>query len=240
MNSRPYSRVATLAACLLALSSVVQAHVRLDHPVGGETLIAGDSLEIQWDAYIFHGPGTITLEFSSDDGQNYTTIVSGISVLSEQDAVGSYSWNLPNEDTSTARVKVLYLADSGGSYTDTSAPFTIQPAGVDSDEQWTFNNDGFFDYTISSVSSNGVVGFTVTPDLVAAMYQEGNTPGYRCRTHAGTMRGDFVIAGAPIDDPIAEDIPAGDMVVQLQVVAEGFAAPLGVVEPDDGTFRIDS
>ncbi len=39
----------------------------------------------------------------------------------------------------------------------------------------------------------GVVQFTLTPRLYQAMMDVGGTPGYRCRTQAATMRGDFVV-----------------------------------------------
>ena len=39
----------------------------------------------------------------------------------------------------------------------------------------------------------GVVQFTLTSRLYHAMLDAGGTPGYRCRTHAETMRGDLCV-----------------------------------------------
>jgi hypothetical protein len=44
----------------------------------------------------------------------------------------------------------------------------------------------------------GVVQFTLTPRLYHAMMDAGGTPGYRCRTQAATMRGDFVVKSNPL------------------------------------------
>ena len=68
----------------------------------------------------------------------------------------------------------------------------------------------------------GVVRFTLTGPLYQAMIQEGRTPGYRCRAHPVTMRGDFTVAGAPI----AERIGPSGVHVDFQTVASGLAAPV--------------
>jgi hypothetical protein len=49
----------------------------------------------------------------------------------------------------------------------------------------------------------GVVRFTLTGRLYDAMMKTGGTPGYRCRTQAATMRGDFIVASNP---PLARHI----------------------------------
>ncbi len=49
-------------------------------------------------------------------------------------------------------------------------------------------------------SGQGIVQFTLTSRLYHAMLDAGGTPGYRCRTQADTMRGDFVIrSNSPLD-----------------------------------------
>jgi len=85
----------------------------------------------------------------------------------------------------------------------------------------------------------GHMEFTVTPDLVAAMRQSGHNPGYRCAIHVTTMRGNFTIYGdgTKIEDPLP-DIQKGDVTIELQPVATGLIAPLGLVEPNDGSGRL--
>jgi len=43
----------------------------------------------------------------------------------------------------------------------------------------------------------GVVQFTLTDRLYHAMMDAGGTPGYRCRTQADTMRGNFAVKSNP-------------------------------------------
>jgi glucose/arabinose dehydrogenase len=77
----------------------------------------------------------------------------------------------------------------------------------------------------------GTVQFTMTMTLYEAMTRPGRTPGYRCRPHLFQMRGDFVISGLPI----AERIQCSSVAIDLEVVAEGLAAPVALVQdPIDG------
>lgn len=76
-------------------------------------------------------------------------------------------------------------------------------------------------------NGQGTVRFTFTAALYEAMTQGGRKPGYRCRPHSATMRGDFTVAGLPIADRIAPS----PVRVDLQTVASGLAAPVLLV-PD--------
>lgn len=76
-------------------------------------------------------------------------------------------------------------------------------------------------------NGQGTVRFTLTAALYEAMTQGGRQPGYRCRPHSATMRGDFTIAGLPIADRVAPS----PVRVGLQTVASGLAAPV-ILVPD--------
>jgi glucose/arabinose dehydrogenase len=76
-------------------------------------------------------------------------------------------------------------------------------------------------------NGQGTVRFTLTGALYEAMIQGGRKPGYRCRPHSATMRGEFTVAGLPIADRIAPS----PIRVDLQTVASGLAAPVLLV-PD--------
>ena len=88
------------------------------------------------------------------------------------------------------------------------------PFESDPDVAWTDNGQG-------------TVRFTLTEGLYQAMIEGGRKPGYRCRPHSATMRGEFTVAGGPIAARIAPS-PIG---IELQTVASGLAAPVLVV-PD--------
>jgi hypothetical protein len=87
--------------------------------------------------------------------------------------------------------------------------------------------------------AGGVVEFTLTPALIAAMNAGGKTPGYRCSLHASMMRGGFVIAmpSEPILDPLP-DVPKGALAIEFEALVEGLPAPLGVLDPGDDTGRL--
>jgi hypothetical protein len=46
-------------------------------------------------------------------------------------------------------------------------------------------------------NGQGTVRFTLTEALYQAMIEGGLKPGYRCRPHSATMRGEFTVAGGP-------------------------------------------
>lgn len=96
------------------------------------------------------------------------------------------------------------------------------------------------DSSVAWADSGGTVSFTVTPALAGALKASGLAPGYRCELHPSTMRGAFVLYGdgAPLENPIPRRIPKGSIAVELVEVAGGFAAPLGLVAPNDGSKRL--
>ena len=92
----------------------------LSNPVGGESLVpsvsAFDTCYIQWDSY----GGTandFTLEFSSDNGTNWTTLSNTIPAASR-----IYNWGVPNTPTDQARIRIT---KNSTAFTQTSFPFTI-------------------------------------------------------------------------------------------------------------------
>jgi glucose/arabinose dehydrogenase len=87
-------------------------------------------------------------------------------------------------------------------------------------------------------TGTGTVRFTLTPKLYAAMTAGGLVPGYRCQVHASSMRGNFVVVGDPVANPIPASIPKSPIRVELQPVATGLAAPVRLVEPTDGSGRL--
>ncbi len=80
----------------------------------------------------------------------------------------------------------------------------------------------------------GTVTFTVTMDLYSDMTASGRNPGYRCASHATTMRGDFTVAGIPI----AETIAKGDITIELETVASGIPSPVDLKSFPDGSGRL--
>jgi hypothetical protein len=77
-------------------------------------------------------------------------------------------------------------------------------------------------------AGQGIVRFTLTEGLYQAMLEAGRVPGYRCRLHPSTMRGNFTI---PSNPPFAERISRSSIQVDLTTVASGLAAPVDL-QPD--------
>ncbi len=100
----------------------------------------------------------------------------------------------------------------------------------------------------------GTVTFTLTAALHEAMMEPGRVPGYRCRAHIFTMRGDFNVLPAadpepapepdpkpepdPVGDPIPGPIEKGSVSVELELVASGITAPVYLTHAGDGTNRL--
>ncbi len=77
----------------------VMNEIEVTYPYGGESIIAGDEVFVQFDA---HGSsGNFSVEYSTDGGQNWNTASTNVN--------GSrrfYSWNVPNTVTGQAKVRV--------------------------------------------------------------------------------------------------------------------------------------
>jgi glucose/arabinose dehydrogenase len=91
---------------------------------------------------------------------------------------------------------------------------------------------------------SGTVTFTLTPGLHDAMTAPGGVPGYRCRAHIFTMRGDFNVLPAadpepdPVGDAIPEPIEKGAVTIELEAIASGLTAPVYLTDAGDGTNRL--
>ncbi len=120
-----------------------------------------------------------------------------------------------------------------GSSSSSDTVLLSQRNGVD-----PFENDPDVDWVDDGAFSNGKVEFTVTEGLVEAMNAGSSVPGYRCGVHISTMRGNFEIAGERIQNPISQVIAKGDIVVELETVADGLTSPLGAVFAADDASKM--
>lgn len=85
----------------------------LTYPSGGESIVPGTQETIRWDA--FGNSGTFTLEYSTDNGNTWNTIASGIAAAQRY-----YDWNPPTVVTGQALVRVSRGAKSDVSDTNFS------------------------------------------------------------------------------------------------------------------------
>jgi glucose/arabinose dehydrogenase len=91
-------------------------------------------------------------------------------------------------------------------------------------------------------NDSGTVTFTLTRGLYNAMVDTGHVPGYRCRPHAFSMRGNFDVLldpePEPLENPIPEPIEKGVIKIELETIAAGLTAPVYLTHAGDDTDRL--
>lgn len=93
------------------------SRLTLNSPTAGEALRAGSSKNITWTA----SPDlvSLTIEFSSDDGTNWTTLTTNADATA-----GTYNWIIP-ENTSASQARIRLTDNSVSTITSTSGQFKI-------------------------------------------------------------------------------------------------------------------
>jgi len=146
-------------------------------------------------------------------------------------ALGTQDPTIPLELGSRYQVRVTnYRAHpfevlaKGSSASQDRVLLSMAIAGAfESDPQVGWEDDG-----------QGTVRFTLTGALYEAMLEGGRIPGYRCRPHAATMRGNFTVTGLPI----AERIAPSPLRIDLEPVASGLTAPVDLVPDPQGSEKL--
>lgn len=97
-------------------ASFAVAKLAFSNLANGETLTIGRTKTVQWEAK--EVSGKVTLELSKDDFVNSQVLVTADA------SAGSYSWQVPNDGTLAARIRIRSVEDT--SLNATSAPFAIK------------------------------------------------------------------------------------------------------------------
>ena len=100
--------------------TVAYNNVTVIYPNGGEVFAGGSTQSVSWSTDNTDGdPISVTLEYSLNNGLNYTTIASGLP------GIGTYPWTVPSVNTNQALVRA-FANDGTSIATDTSDnTFTI-------------------------------------------------------------------------------------------------------------------
>lgn len=114
----------------IGTSSVANAHVALDYPVGGETFNQGDSVNVQWHIVIPHDLQNWDLYFSDDGGVIWQVIA-----LDLPPAQLNYMWVVPGISTTQGRIRI-YMDNTGVDYEDQSGDFTILVQNIPTLSEW--------------------------------------------------------------------------------------------------------
>lgn len=147
-------------------------------PDGGETWCAGSTQSIQWTS---NGIANVKLEYSSNSGTNWNTIVSSTSA-----SAGSYSWSLPTSLTAASTYIVRISNASDASVYSTGSTFTVQAPAVlalSVSPAIIFPNDGTLEnITVTATLTGGcsasyVLGSITSNETLAAGDVAGATTG---------------------------------------------------------------
>ena len=112
---------------------IISEAVTLTYPNGGEGLVPGENEMIRWDA--FGNTSAFTLEYSINNGTNWTTISSNVN-----SSIRYYNWTVPNNFTGYALMRI-----SRGAQSDQSdANFTILPIPQNFVVDWTCPDSIYF------------------------------------------------------------------------------------------------
>jgi len=112
---------------------IISENITLTYPNGGEGLVPGDNEMIRWDA--FGNTSTFTLEYSLDNGANWSLISSNVN-----SSIRYYNWTVPNNFTGEGLIRI-----SRGSQTDQSdAVFTVIDIPQSFVVDWTCPDSIFF------------------------------------------------------------------------------------------------
>lgn len=135
--------------------------VTVTYPNGGETLTAGNSVNVTW---TWSGSfTTVNIDYSTNGGSTWTSIVANTA------NDGSYAWTVPSSATTQGRVRV-----SGGTATDMSnANFTISvPSGSYATIPYTtgFEGGALDAYWQTAVTADGRVRLLTTNTPHAGSY----------------------------------------------------------------------
>lgn len=115
------------------------------------------------------------------------------------------------------------------------ASVTIDVTAGDSDG--TVTNVEFFDGP-TSLGNDISFPFSLTANLALGSHALTAVATDNAEASSTSAVVNVTVRTVPIDNPIAERIPKGDITIELKTVADGMVSPLGMAVPDDGSGRM--
>ncbi|HVZ56861.1 MAG TPA: S8 family serine peptidase [Chitinophagaceae bacterium] len=154
---------------------LVPVATTLTFPAGGETLVPGETVTVNWDSYGDPASG-FTVEYSLDNGGTWTTLSSTVAATQRQ-----LAWTVPAAATTQALVRVTR---NGTGLASTSQPFTIL---------------GRPTISLASVQCEGYIALTWTPVTGATGYEVMMVRGDQMIPMATTTATNYTFSGLSRD-----------------------------------------
>ena len=148
--------------------------VKLLYPVGGEGFFPGQEERIHWDAY--GETGDFTLAYSIDEGVNWDTITT----IDPDERM--YDWDVPNEFTGLARVRITrdtFASMSEANFSIARHPIGLQIKNVCEDHielRWG-GVAGATEYRLFQLGEKYMDEIAITSDLTYRVYVDPATIG---------------------------------------------------------------
>lgn len=112
-------RLLLFVVLLVLFAGKVNAHVRLDNPVGGEVYFSGEVVTVTWSIQVAHTQLNWDLYFSADNGVTWEVVVEDLPIGRLQ-----YNWTVPNLETTAGMIRIVQ-DNEGLDYDDIGGPFVI-------------------------------------------------------------------------------------------------------------------
>ena len=237
-----------LTVCLMLLvMSHTLAHVMLDSPTGGESYDPDQTVNISWHILVVHPQENWDLYFSTDGGSTWQDLA--LDIPSDQ---LSYSWTVPDVETSQARIKIVmdnvsvdYQAESDDFSIGIFVPLILNyPMGDENflggtTEQisWQVNLSVSFDSWSLFFSDDGGASWSAIAEnlLPATLKYDWLVP--QLNTSQGQIRLEMNIAGSIYDD-LSGDFTISEEVVTALIEVQGQTGNLSVY-PNPFTTKTD-
>lgn len=148
---------------------------------------------------------------------------------------GAFSYSRSTVAGNTPPSAVIANLTNGGTFV-AGTSLTIHATATDSDGSVT--NVEFFDGTTSLGSDATGPDYSISATLFTGEHRLTAVATDNLGATAVSATVTNIGITVTILDPIAERVPKGDITIELQTVAGGMAAPLGIAVPDDGSGRM--
>jgi len=164
------------------------AYIEVQHPNDGEVLPAGNighPITWTWEGIDRPQSNTVTIEYSSDDGQNWKIYEDENGVLADNianniDGTGSFDWKVPDEATPNARVRITsnnftrILDESDETFIVESVRF-LSP---ETDDIWEINSSHTIEISFEASGYNGSIRIECSLDSGAWFALDNSTDMY--------------------------------------------------------------